>query len=151
MNKLEQLRRMTTIVIDTGDIDAITNAHNLAMVALTSRMQHEANYDDAKLAANFRQALAHVRQSVPFPANPLRVEPAPVIGDRDFESRLAKMQGDPHFGRAGVSDHILHGFARGEQKVVAHLRAQFQRRDRRLQQHAGQAGKCTDQAGRQAQ
>jgi formate--tetrahydrofolate ligase len=34
----------------TGDIDAITNAHNLAMVALTSRMQHEANYDDARLA-----------------------------------------------------------------------------------------------------
>lgn len=34
----------------TGDIDAITNAHNLAMVALTSRMQHEANYDDAELA-----------------------------------------------------------------------------------------------------
>lgn len=35
----------------TGDIDAINNAHNLAMVALTSRMQHEANYDDVKLAA----------------------------------------------------------------------------------------------------
>lgn len=34
----------------TGDIDAITNAHNLAMVALTSRMQHEKNYDDARLA-----------------------------------------------------------------------------------------------------
>jgi formate--tetrahydrofolate ligase len=34
----------------TGDIDAITNAHNLAMVALTARMQHEDNYDDAKLA-----------------------------------------------------------------------------------------------------
>ncbi len=34
----------------TGDIDSITNAHNLAMVALTSRMQHERNYDDAKLA-----------------------------------------------------------------------------------------------------
>jgi len=34
----------------TGDIDAITNAHNLAMVALTARMQHEANYDDAELA-----------------------------------------------------------------------------------------------------
>jgi formate--tetrahydrofolate ligase len=34
----------------TGDIDCVTNAHNLAMVALTSRMQHEANYDDAKLA-----------------------------------------------------------------------------------------------------
>jgi len=34
----------------TGDIDCITNAHNLAMVALTSRMQHEHNYDDARLA-----------------------------------------------------------------------------------------------------
>ncbi|HJX41572.1 MAG TPA: formate--tetrahydrofolate ligase [Anaerolineales bacterium] len=34
----------------TGDIDAVTNAHNLAMVALTSRLQHEANYDDSELA-----------------------------------------------------------------------------------------------------
>lgn len=34
----------------TGDIDSITNAHNLAMVALTSRMQHERNYDDERLA-----------------------------------------------------------------------------------------------------
>ena len=30
----------------TGDINAIMNAHNLAMVAVTSRLQHEANYDD---------------------------------------------------------------------------------------------------------
>ena len=34
----------------TGDIDNVTNAHNLAMVALTSRMQHEFNYSDAGLA-----------------------------------------------------------------------------------------------------
>lgn len=34
----------------TGDINAVMNAHNLAMVALTSRMQHEANYDDQQLA-----------------------------------------------------------------------------------------------------
>lgn len=34
----------------TGDIDAINNAHNLAMVALTSRMQHEFNYGDKTLA-----------------------------------------------------------------------------------------------------
>ncbi|MDY6967332.1 MAG: formate--tetrahydrofolate ligase [Spirochaetota bacterium] len=34
----------------TGDINDIMNAHNLAMVALTSRMQHEFNYDDAMLA-----------------------------------------------------------------------------------------------------
>lgn len=33
----------------TGDIDAINNAHNLAMVALTSRMQHEFNYGDITL------------------------------------------------------------------------------------------------------
>lgn len=35
----------------TGDIDAITNAHNLAMVALTSRIQHEFNYKDDVLAS----------------------------------------------------------------------------------------------------
>ena len=34
----------------TGDIDSITNAHNLAMVAVTSRMQHERNYSDKTLA-----------------------------------------------------------------------------------------------------
>ena len=34
----------------TGDIDAITNAHNLAMVAITSRLQHEFNYSDEQLA-----------------------------------------------------------------------------------------------------
>lgn len=34
----------------TGDINDIMNAHNLAMIALTSRMQHERNYDDEQLA-----------------------------------------------------------------------------------------------------
>ncbi len=34
----------------TGDINAIMNAHNLAMVALNARMQHEANYTDEQLA-----------------------------------------------------------------------------------------------------
>ena len=33
----------------TGDINDIMNAHNLAMVALTARMQHERNYSDAQL------------------------------------------------------------------------------------------------------
>lgn len=33
----------------TGDINAVSNAHNLAMVALTARMQHERNYDDETL------------------------------------------------------------------------------------------------------
>jgi formate--tetrahydrofolate ligase len=34
----------------TGDINDIMNAHNLGMVALTSRYQHECNYTDADLA-----------------------------------------------------------------------------------------------------
>ena len=33
----------------TGDINAIMNSHNLAMVALTARMQHEFNYNDEQL------------------------------------------------------------------------------------------------------
>ncbi len=34
----------------TGDINAVMNAHNLAMVALTARMQHEFNYTDEQLS-----------------------------------------------------------------------------------------------------
>ncbi len=33
----------------TGDINAIMNAHNLGMVAMTARMQHEFNYTDEQL------------------------------------------------------------------------------------------------------
>jgi formate--tetrahydrofolate ligase len=33
----------------TGDINDVMNAHNLAMVALTARMQHERNYNDEQL------------------------------------------------------------------------------------------------------
>ena len=33
----------------TGDINDITNAHNLALVALTARLQHEFNYDDEEM------------------------------------------------------------------------------------------------------
>ena len=36
----------------TGDINDIMNAHNLAMVALNARMQHERNYSDAEMAAH---------------------------------------------------------------------------------------------------
>jgi methylenetetrahydrofolate dehydrogenase (NADP+) / methenyltetrahydrofolate cyclohydrolase / formyltetrahydrofolate synthetase len=38
----------------TGDINDIMNAHNLAMIALTARMQHERNYDDAELQKRTR-------------------------------------------------------------------------------------------------
>ena len=33
----------------TGDMNDVTNAHNLAMVAVTARMQHERNYSDEEL------------------------------------------------------------------------------------------------------
>jgi len=50
----------------TGDINDIINAHNLAMVALTSRMQHERNYDDEQLARLTRMPRLNV--------DPTRVE-----------------------------------------------------------------------------
>jgi formyltetrahydrofolate synthetase len=50
----------------TGDINDIMNAHNLAMVALTARMQHERNYDDEQLAR-----LSKMRR---LDIDPLRVE-----------------------------------------------------------------------------
>jgi len=62
----------------TGDIDSITNAHNLAMVALTSRMQHERNYDDTRLAKtgirrlNIDPARVSVKWCIDFCAQSLR-------------------------------------------------------------------------------
>ncbi|MFC1932132.1 formate--tetrahydrofolate ligase [Chloroflexota bacterium] len=50
----------------TGDINDIMNAHNLAMVALTARMQHERNYDDARL-----EKLTRMRR---LDVDPTRVE-----------------------------------------------------------------------------
>ena len=48
---LAQVIPLTSLSLGlTGDIDTITNANNLAMVALNSRMQHERNHDDAWLA-----------------------------------------------------------------------------------------------------
>lgn len=50
----------------TGDINDIMNAHNLAMVALTARMQHERNYNDEQL-----QRLTRMRR---LDIDPTRVE-----------------------------------------------------------------------------
>ena len=50
----------------TGDINDIMNAHNLAMVALTSRMQHERNYSDEELAKRSRMRRLNI--------DPTRVE-----------------------------------------------------------------------------
>jgi formate--tetrahydrofolate ligase len=62
----------------TGDIECITNAHNLAMVALTARMQHERNYDDERLAKTGLRRLAvdfeqvRMRWAIDFCAQALR-------------------------------------------------------------------------------
>jgi len=50
----------------TGDINDIMNAHNLAMVAVTARMQHERNYDDAELQKRTRMRRVNI--------DPTRVE-----------------------------------------------------------------------------
>jgi methylenetetrahydrofolate dehydrogenase (NADP+)/methenyltetrahydrofolate cyclohydrolase/formyltetrahydrofolate synthetase len=50
----------------TGDINDIMNAHNLAMVALTARMQHERNYNDEELTKRTRMRRLNV--------DPTRVE-----------------------------------------------------------------------------
>ena len=55
----------------TGDINDIINAHNLAMVALTARMQHERNYNDEQL-----QRLTAMRR---LDVDPTRVEMGWVI------------------------------------------------------------------------
>lgn len=55
----------------TGDINDIMNAHNLAMVALTARMQHERNYNDEQL-----KRLSGIRR---LDIDPTRVEMGWVI------------------------------------------------------------------------
>ena len=50
----------------TGDINDIMNAHNLAMIAMTARMQHERNYNDEQL-----QRLTRMRR---LDIDPTRVE-----------------------------------------------------------------------------
>lgn len=73
----------------TGDINAIMNAHNLAMVALTSRMQHENNYTDAQLAKRNLKRLAidpknvELRWIIDFCAQALRNIVIGLGGKRD--------------------------------------------------------------------
>jgi formyltetrahydrofolate synthetase len=63
----------------TGDINDIMNAHNLAMVALTSRMQHERNYSDEQL-----DRLSHMRR---LDVDPSRIEMKWVI---DFNAQALR-------------------------------------------------------------
>lgn len=62
----------------TGDFDAITKAHNLGMVALTARMQHEFNYGDITLGKknlkrlNINPRNVPVKWAIDFSAQALR-------------------------------------------------------------------------------
>jgi formyltetrahydrofolate synthetase len=62
----------------TGDIDAVSNANNLCMTALTARMQHENNYDDDQLAKRNLERLdidperVNMRWALDFCAQALR-------------------------------------------------------------------------------
>ncbi len=73
----------------TGDIDAITNANNLAMVALNARMQHERNYDDARLAQSSLTRLdidperIQMRWAIDFCAQALRTIEVGIGGKMD--------------------------------------------------------------------
>lgn len=77
----------------TGDINDITNAHNLGMVALNARMQHERNYGDAQF-----QRLSGMRK---LDINPARVEFSWVI---DF---CAQSLRNITIGIGGHSDGFL--------------------------------------------
>ena len=70
----------------TGDINNIMNAHNLAMVALTSRMQHERNYNDEQL-----QRLTKMRR---LDVDPTRVQAA---------GRVCAAPAARHDGSAGAA------------------------------------------------
>jgi len=77
----------------TGDINDITNAHNLAMIALTARMQHERNYNDEQL-----QRLTGMRR---LNVDPTRIEMGWVI---DF---CAQSLRNIIIGMGGRSDGFL--------------------------------------------
>ena len=64
----------------TGDINDIMNAHNLAMVAMTARMQHERNYNDEQL-----NRLTGMRR---LNIDPTRVELGWIIRSEEHTSEL---------------------------------------------------------------
>jgi len=77
----------------TGDINDIMNAHNLAMVALTARMQHERNYDDKELADRSRMRRLNI--------DPTRVEMGWIL---DF---CAQSLRNISIGRGGRMDGFM--------------------------------------------
>lgn len=84
----------------TGDINDIMNAHNLAMVALNARMQHERNYDDEQLL---------LRQLRRLDVDPARVEMGWIIDfcaqglRRIFMGNGGKMDGYPMESKFGIA------------------------------------------------
>ncbi len=77
----------------TGDINDIMNAHNLGMVALNARMQHERNYTDEQL-----DRLSHMKR---LDIDPSRVEFGWVI---DFDAQCLR---NIMIGMGGKQDGYL--------------------------------------------
>ena len=105
----------------TGDINDIINAHNLAMVALTARMQHERNNNDEWLAllqffVNQRGGHIVVKRIPCAPAEPVKQR-----GNRTF---LPKRYGQGTVGSCGgigIGDRIIRvGGDRHGEKRTAH-------------------------------
>ncbi|MFA4884313.1 MAG: formate--tetrahydrofolate ligase [Desulfotomaculaceae bacterium] len=84
----------------TGDINDIMNAHNLAMVALNARMQHERNYDDEQLL---------LRKLRRLDVDPARVEMGWIIDfcaqglRRIFMGKGGRMDGYPMESKFGIA------------------------------------------------
>jgi len=95
----------------TGDINAIMNAHNLGMVALTARMQHESNYTDDELARRGRQAPEHPSQVRGIPMDHRLLRPGPEKyhpWDRRQDGRIYHAERFQHRCEFGDHGHPRH-------------------------------------------
>jgi hypothetical protein len=75
----------------------VTNAHNLAMVALTSRMQHERNYMMKNAAPFADEPSEHRHYQCPH-----------ALGSWIFAANPAQY----HYRMGGASDRVYDGFTR---------------------------------------
>jgi formate--tetrahydrofolate ligase len=117
----------------TGDINDIMNAHNLAMVAMTSRMQHERNYNDEQL-----QRLTKMRR---LDIDPTRVEMGWIM---DF---CAQSLRNIIIGIGGRQDGFMMQFARHRRRVRVYGHPVHSQRPRGPEKAPDQH-RCFDKSGK---